>query len=147
MKPEREIEYSELLAYVGLFATVVWKINPADEVHPLKTIEEIVRKFGKSKALIGLRQAANDTVDESRRWSLQTKFDVNEIFNASGILTVSEITRRYSAKYKSIIQRGLIKNDTEFYVVNAILVDQGSEISDEERANLQRLTETYEEKA
>jgi hypothetical protein len=55
MTPEREKEYDELLAYVGHFATVVWKISPTAQIHPAKTIERVVRKFGKYKALMGLR--------------------------------------------------------------------------------------------
>jgi hypothetical protein len=60
---------------------------------------------------------------------------------------VSEIIRRYSASYTRIVKRGFIKNETEYYVINAILVNQESAISDGERACLQTLTEAFEEKA
>lgn len=49
--------------------------------------------------------------------------------------------RQYSTTYKRIVKRGFIKNETEYYVINAILVSQGSAIAGHERTCLQRLTE------
>jgi hypothetical protein len=147
MTPERESEYNELLGYVGLFATAVRQIDPASAIHPANVINGIVQQFGKSKALVGLRQAANDTVEETSNWNSEAKAVVDEAFRAAGVVTLSEITRRYSATYKRIMKRGFIKNETEYHVVNAILVDQGSAISDDERTCLQTLTEAFEQKA
>ncbi|HZV65053.1 MAG TPA: hypothetical protein VFG03_09125 [Telluria sp.] len=146
MTPERENEYNELLAYVSLFASVVWKVSPAADMHPAKTIEKVVQQFGKSKALIGLRQAANDTIEETSRWSTESKAALDDTFRAAGLVTVSEVTRRYSSAYRRIIKRGLIRNDSEYYVVNAVLVDQSSTASDDERAHLQRLVDAFESK-
>ena len=144
MTPEREREYDELLAYVGHFATVVWKVSPTADIHPAKTIEKVVEQFGKSKALAGLRQAANDTIEDMSNWSSEAKFTVDDAFKSAGIVTVSEITRRYSASYKRIIKRGVIRNETEYYLIDAVLIDQGNEIADDERAYLQKLIEAYE---
>jgi len=63
MTPEREREYNELLGYVRLFATAVWQIDPASGIHPADVINGIAQQFGRSKALVGLRQAANDTIE------------------------------------------------------------------------------------
>jgi hypothetical protein len=147
MTPERENEYNELLAYVGLFATVVWRIDAESEIHPANVINGIVQQFGKSKALVGLRQAANDTIEETSSWNTEARAIADEGFRVAGVVTVSEITRRYSASYKRIVKRGFIRNDTEYYVINAILVNQGSGIPDDERASLQRIAEAYEEDA
>lgn len=147
MTPERESEYNELLGYVGLFATAIWQIDPASETHPANVIKGIVQQFGKSKALVGLRQAANDTVEETSHWNSEARAVVDEACRAAGVVTLSEITRRYSASYKRIVKRGFIKNETEYYVVIGILIDQGSAISDDERTRLQRLTEAFEQKA
>lgn len=147
MTPERENEYSELLAYVGLFATLVWRIDPASEIHPANVIKGIVQQFGKSKALVGLRQAANDTIEETSSWNMEARAIADEGFRAAGVVTVSEITRRYSASYRRIAKRGFIKSDTEYYVIHGVLVDHGNLISDDERAYLQRLCEKYKEKS
>lgn len=147
MTPKRENEYKELLGYVGFFATVVWHINPTSATHPANVIEGIVQEFGKSKALIGLRQAVNDTIEATNNWNSEARAIADEGFRTAGIVTVSEITRRYSASYKRIVKRGFIKNETEYYVVNAILVDQGSAASEDERTCLQGLIEAFERKA
>lgn len=123
MTPERESEYNELLGYVELFATAVWQIDPASAIHPANVIKGIVQQLGKSKALVGLRQAANDTVEATSNWNSEARAVVDEAFKAAGVITLSEITRRYSASYKRILKRGFIEDETEYYVVNAILVD------------------------
>jgi hypothetical protein len=146
MTPEREHEYDKLLGYVSFFATAVWQIDPASSIHPANVINGIVEQFGKSKALVGLRQAANDTVEASGDWTSEARALVDEAFRAAGVVTVSEIARRYSASYKRIVERGLIKNETEYHVINAVLVDQGSALSDDERKRLQMLTEAFEQK-
>lgn len=147
MTPERENEYNELLAYVGLFATVVWRVDPASEAHPANVIESIVQQFGKSKALVGLRQAANDTIEAASSWNKEARAVADAGFSAAGVITVSEVIRRFSASYGRIVKRGYIRSETEYYVINAILVDQSSAISDDDRTCLQRLTEKYEEDA
>lgn len=147
MTPERENEYNELLNYVGFFATVVWRIDPASATHPTNVIEGIVQQFGKSKALVGLRQAANDTIGATSNWNSEARAVADASFRAAGVVTVSEIIRRYSTSYKRIVKRGFIRNETEYYVINAILVNQENAISDDELACLQRLTEGFEEKA
>lgn len=146
MTPERESEYNELLAYVGLFATVVWRIDPASETHPAKAIEGIVQQFGKSKALVGLRQAANDTIEEAINWNSEVRAIADEGFRAAGVVTVSEIARRYSSSYKRIIKRGHIRNETECYIINANLIDLGNAVPNEERLCLQTLIDAYETK-
>jgi hypothetical protein len=145
--PDRECEYNELLGYVGLFASVVWRIDPASATHPANVIERIVQQFGKSKALVGLRQAANDTIEATSDWNSEARAVADEAFKVAGVVTLSEITRRYSASYKRIVKRGFIKNETEYYVVNAILLDQASAILADEKTCLQRLIEAFEQKA
>ena len=139
MTPEREREYEELLSYIGLFATVVYQLDPTSSAHPSNAIEEIIRQFGKSKALVRLRQAANDTVEKASSWNLEARAIADDGFRAAGVVILSEITRRYATSYKRIVKRGVIKNETEYHVINAILVDQASAISDADRTVLKGL--------
>ena len=147
MAPERESEYNELLDYVGLFATTVWRIDPASAAHPANVVAGIVQRLGKSRALVGLRQAANDTIEETSNWNSEARDVVDKAFRAAGVAPLSEITRRYSAGYKRIVKRGFTKNETEYHLIHAILVDQGSAIADDERTCLQKLAEAFEQTA
>lgn len=147
MTPEREREYNELLGFVSLFSTAVNQIDPTSAVHPANTIKGIVERFGKSKALVGLRQAANDCVEYAGNWNPEARVLVDETFRAAGVVTLSEITRRHSASYKRIVKRGFIKNETEYHVINGILIDHGNAVLAEERMRLQKLTQAFEKEA
>jgi hypothetical protein len=73
MSPERESEFAALLAYLSYFVTHVLRISPDDDIHPARTVESIIGTYGKSKALAGLRQAVNDTVEETSNWSAEAR--------------------------------------------------------------------------
>ena len=60
MSPEREREYAELHAYLDYFSTHISGIDPSDPIHPTNVGRGIVEKYGRSKALDGLKQAVND---------------------------------------------------------------------------------------
>ena len=104
----------------------------------------IIEQHGKSKALEGLRQAANDVIGELSGKRAAGVAALDEALHASGLITASEVRRRYASSYKRITKRGTIRNDTEYYLINGIVVDLASAISDEERATLQRLLDRYE---
>ncbi|KRD47899.1 hypothetical protein ASE52_10815 [Acidovorax sp. Root275] len=104
----------------------------------------IIEQHGKSKALEGLRQAANDVIEELSGKRAAGVAALDEALHASGLITASEVRRRYASSYKRITKRGTIRNDTEYYLINGIVVDLASAISDEERATLQRLLDRYE---
>jgi hypothetical protein len=152
MSPERETEFTELLAFVSFCAPVVFQVNvqvagqvSADAEHsPARAIDSIIATYGKSKALAGLRQAVNDIVEQTRDWPAGARAALDEGLNVARIITLSEVVRRYASSYKRILKRGTIRNDTEYYLVNGIVVDQASGISDEERAQLQGLVDAYE---
>jgi hypothetical protein len=42
------------------------------------------------------------------------------------------------------LKNGRIKNETEYYLVNGVLVDNANSIADEERVQLQRLVDEFE---
>ena len=99
MSPEREKEYEELSGYLDFFATHVMGVDPASPVHPTATLKRIAEEYGRSKALEGLRQAANDTVQ-----SLDSKPGVAQALDAAlrgnGLVGFYEIARRYSYAFR-----------------------------------------------
>lgn len=119
---------------------MITNINQGTRHEPVPTSASALVHFHMGKA-------ANDTIEETSNWNSEARAIADDGFRAAGVVTVSEIIRRYSTSYKRIVKRGFIKNETEYYVISAILVNQGSAISDDERACLQRLTEAFEEKA
>lgn len=104
----------------------------------------IVEQYGKSKALEGLRQAANDIIEDLSDRPADGVAALDEALRVAGLLAASEVRRRYASSYKRIVRRGSIRDDTEYYLINGIVVDLGNGTPDEERAMLQRLLDAYE---
>lgn len=147
MSTEREREYAELHAYLDWFSTHVTGIKPSDPVHPTNVGKRIVAEYGRSKALDGLRQAVNDTVEELSDKPLEYVQRLDARLRDHGILTHSEVRRRYASSFRRIMKRGKIKTDTEYYLVAGILADTSSLATDEERALLERFAGEYGEGA
>ncbi|WP_130618474.1 hypothetical protein [Dyella amyloliquefaciens] len=144
MSLEREREFDELRAYLGFYATCMLGIDPASATHPINELARIVEDFGRSRALEGLRQAANDTIEDAARFSPAEMEAIDGKFRSAGVVTVSEIRRRYSKSLRRIVERGIIRNETEYYLVNGVIVDQSNGTSGGEREVLQRLLDTCE---
>jgi hypothetical protein len=144
MSPEREKEYAELVGYIDFWATELRGIRRDDPIHPTNVGASIVERFGRSKALQGARQAANDTVEELRDRGLEYIRVLDEVLLARNLLTFSEVYRRYGRAYQRIVKRGKILNDTEFYIVSGVLSDLTLPMTNEERAELCRLSNAFE---
>lgn len=144
LSPDRECEFQELLAFVSFYMTHVSGVTPTPTLSIETVCAGIIEQHGKSKALEGLRQAANDVIEELSGKRAAGVAALDEALHASGLITASEVRRRYASSYKRITKRGTIRNDTEYYLINGIVVDLASAISDEERATLQRLLDRYE---
>ena len=147
MSQEREREYAELHAYIDFHSTHVMGIDPANPIHPTNVGKRIVEKFGRSKALDGLKQAVNDTVEDLSDQPLEYIQRLDAALRDRGIITFSEVRRRYASSYKRILKRGKIKTETEYYIVAGILADFSSIASDDERLVLEQLVAEYEPRA
>ena len=120
MSAEREREYADLGAFLDMYATHFRKIDPADPRHPTNAGTRIAAAVGKSKALVGLRQAINDTREDLQVLTPEQVSKLDSLLIDAGIVTLSELRRRYSRQYKAILRRGKIRNDTEYYLVKGI---------------------------
>lgn len=147
MSKEREREYAELHAYLDFYSTHVSGIDPADPVHPTNTGKRIVKEYGRSRALDGLKQAINDTVEDLSEQPPEYIQRLDAALRERGLITFSEVRRRYASSYKRILKRGKIKTDTEYYIIAGVLADFSSFASEEERIVLEKLVEDYEQGA
>ena len=140
----REREYAELSGYLDFCATHVMGIDPADPVHPTNVGRGIAEKYGRSKALDGLKQAVNDTVEALRNHTPEYIRQLDASLSTRGILTHSEVRRRYASSYKRLLKRGRIGTETEYYIVVGILADSASQLPSQERARLEQLCAAFE---
>jgi hypothetical protein len=144
MSPEREREFAELHGYVDFYATYVLGIDPSNPTHPTNAGERIVAQFGRSKALDGLRQAVNDTVEELAGRSPEYVRTLDASLRERGYLTFSEIRRRYASAYQRILKQRILKTETEYYLVTGILADVSSQIATAERSKLSQMVSQFE---
>jgi hypothetical protein len=143
LSAEREREFQELFAFVDFYMTHVSKVETTSERNMSTFCTNIIRQYGKSKALDGLRQATNDIIEELSDRPIAGIAVLDEALRAHGILTASEARRRYASSYRRIVKRGSVRDDTEYYLLNGIVVDLGNGLADDERAVLQRLLDGY----
>ena len=145
MSPDKEREYSELISFVSIFATQAWKVDPADPVHPANVATHIAATLGKARALIGARQATNDAIESLQTLTRQQLAALDATLHETGSITLAEMRRRYSKKYKAVLKRGSICNATEFYLVKGILDSCTESLSQDEQATLSSLLLGFEQ--
>jgi hypothetical protein len=146
MALEKQKEYAELSKFISFFATHCKGIDPEWAFHPSANLQVAEELFGKSKALEGARQAVNDALEETRHVSPEYLARLDTALTEQGIVTLSELRRRYSRRYKAILKRGIIKDETEYYLLKGILDDGNADVTSDERSMLQSLSDSYEKR-
>ena len=144
MKEELEREFQELQKFVSFFLDYFFKSVP--KTTSSTAADQPKEKVTRRQWLEGHRQAASDFVEMSDEMQPAEIARLDAELRSRGIVTLSEMRRRYSRAYKRIVKRGAIKNDTEFYIINGVLSDLESGISEEERQQLGALISQYENK-
>lgn len=144
MSPKRKQEYAELSAFLDFFSTNVLGVDPSSPSHSKNVGKRIVAEVGESKALDGLKQAVNDAVEALVDQPAEFVQRLDASLQEAGLLTFSEVRRRYASSYKRILKRGAIKSDTEYYLIAGVLADSATLADADERATLGRLVSDYE---
>jgi hypothetical protein len=143
MKEEAEFEYQKMKDFLSFFAERYFKADglPPDK-RPIASLEALEKKSMKV-AFNGLRQAINDCVEMSLRFDHAEAKKLDAQLRCGGIVTLSELRRRYSGSYAKIIKRGRIKDEIEYYLASNVLADP-TEKSREECTSLEELISDYE---
>jgi hypothetical protein len=143
MKEEAELEYAKMKEFLSFYAEKYLDIVklPVEE-RPIACLEELEKKSMK-KALNGLRQAIGDCVEMSFHFDHAEVEKLDSQLRSRGIVTLSELRRRYSKSYAKIMKRGQIKNGTEYYLIRNVLNDPTEKIP-EECELLEKMISDYE---
>ena len=135
-----EIEYGPLKAF-----WVAWEERfppPATlrpEHHP-----ESFEKTSMSKARRGLGLALNDALEMSWDFPPDEIAAIDSEFSARGIITLTEMRRRYSRQFRGVLKRGKIRTEGKFYLVKGILDSFTAGASEDERRKLGSMVAAYE---
>ena len=143
MQEEAESEYARMKDFLSFFAERYLKADGlSPDQQPVASLEALEKKSMKM-ASSGLRQAINDCVEMSSHFDHGQVRKLDSQLRSRGIVTLSELRRRYSKDYAKIMKRGRIKNETEYYLVRNVLYDP-TEKAPEERKLLEELISDYE---
>ena len=143
MEAATDSEYAGMKAFLSFYAER-YHLNLRNlppEKRPKASLEAL-EKVGMKTALAGLRQAINDCVEMSFHFDHVDVENLDSELRERGIVTLSELRRRYSKGYARIMKRGRIKNETEYYLVRNVL-DDPTEKTVEERELLQKILSDY----
>lgn len=140
-------DYAQLKTFFRAFADRFMPVGDlAPDLRPLALLESM-EASAPVRAFAALRMAVNDCVEMSSNWSAEKVAAFDAELRAEGILTLSQVRQRYASKYAAVLRRGKIKNETEYYLVHGILVDQAAQLPDEERSRLALMVTAYEQHA
>jgi hypothetical protein len=141
-----EPEYEELKEFLSFYSQHYMAIDklPAAS-RPMACLEQ-VEQISRSKATQGLRQAINDIIEECRHLDQRQLEQLDQQLRSHGVVTLSELRRRFARDYARISKRGVINNDTEYYLVRGIVDDSASSTSAGERVRLGDMLADYEQR-
>ena len=144
LSSERGREFQELCAFLEFFYSDIKKISFGEGHNPATVLANMVERYGKSKALTGLRQVINDVLEEFSDLPIADVLLLDEQLRMAGLVSFTELRRRYSLSLKRVVQRGSIRSDTEYYLLRSMVVNQGNGVADDERIVFERMLNDYE---
>jgi hypothetical protein len=125
-----DAEYDELKKFFSFYSSRYLAIDKlAPELRPMACLEEL-EKRSRRMAREGLRQAINDVIERSRHLDPRVVRTIDVELAAQGLVTLSELRRRFSREYARILRRKRISNETEYYLIRGVvdaLVSQNPE--------------------
>jgi hypothetical protein len=143
MAQEFENEYAALKAFLAFYADRFLRVEglpPEKEV--MASVNALERKSARV-ALNGVRQAVNDCVEMSSSFTQAQVVELDSELRTRGLITLSEMRRRYSKNFAQIRKRGQIRSETEYYLVRNVL-DDAAPKSPGERKILEEMILAYE---
>jgi hypothetical protein len=140
-------EYDELKAFLSFYSEHYMSLEILQpEMRPIACLEAIEKK-SRTMARAGLRQAINDIIESVRPFGEKQIAQIDSELSARKLVTLSELRRRYSTDFARVVKRGKIGNETEYYLVRGIVVDEGTKVTSEERDALSEMMLQFEEAA
>src|SRR6266700_7408151 len=122
MQSADEFDYAKMKDFLSFYTEKYLNLEGLPHgKRPIARLEALEKQSMK-RALNGLRQAINDCVQMSFHFDHSEVEKLDSQLRSRGIVTLSELRRRYSKGYAKIMKRGQIKK-TEYYLICNVLDD------------------------
>jgi hypothetical protein len=145
---EKAAEYARLKLFLELWHTLVCPESLASlgdaRVLPHNVLTEAEKTTSKSRLLIGVRQAVNDTLEDAEDFDAPRISRADALLEQRGAPTLTSLLVGRRKSLHKVLRRGAIRNDTEFHLVNAALVEMANPNKAAERDTLSTLVAEYE---
>jgi|SRR3954447_5529200 len=138
-------EFHELRKFLWFHTEVLDPIgsNLPPNDRPLARLA-LLEKRSKAQAANGLKMAINDLLEKHRHDTPTTIMEIDAACNSRAVVPLSELHRRFSRDYSSILRSGSIRSEPQYYLVQGLLGDASSAISLRERTLLGEMVRVYE---
>ncbi|QCW24436.1 hypothetical protein FE772_00870 [Lysobacter enzymogenes] len=138
-------EYIELEKFLHVYSTCIWKIPEDDVHHPTNVGRRRVAEFGVAKALPELERTIDDVLEEANDWPSEAVKSYDKLMRQYGIVTLSEVRRTRSSRFKQILAAGLISNEGDYHMVESIATECTHSLSERERDHLRLLLTSFDQ--
>lgn len=123
-------EYEQLREWVAVVWPVVFSgIEIAPEANPITVLDQIAAKSS-AKARQGLAIGISDVIEDTMDWDQTAIADLDRRLLAADLPTFSDLRARFARVIQTILRRGRITSEREYYVVRNAVERSGP---DEER--------------
>lgn len=139
-------EYEELKVFFATYVDVCVSQDrkSSDPKHqPFFFLGELERS-SMAKAKSGLRMAVNDIVELSSSWAPEQVSEVDRQFLERGVLSLSEVRKKYSKRYIQILNRG-IRSLEDYYLIKGVVDGVRDNLSAEEEGVLVTMLTNFEQ--
>lgn len=108
--------------------------------------EALSKIKGKERSGIasGVKQGVIDLLQMADMWPLDKYEAVQAALSARGLLSLDKMQAALSRRHVTILKRGVIRNEEEYYIVSEMLSDMSSNLTDVQREQLGAMIVEYE---
>lgn len=140
-------QYNELKKFLEFFSNRFFFSKNATPENKLLAELAKIERTAPGRAAVGLAMMINDCVEMASGWGLQKVLAIDAELKSSGIVTLSDLRRKYSRQYATVVKRGHINNDEEYYLIKGVLDGGALEIPNPEKTTLNNILDDYERSA
>ena len=137
-------EYQRLKIFLDRHFLWYVRKYPTTPAYPPSQFLERIEQTSVADAKRGLKMAVNDFIEVTVDWTPEQVAEADARFAAEGTFTLSEVRRSYSKRYLSLLKRGTIRSETEFYMLRGIVDGGGLEPGATEAKLIQAMLEDFE---
>ena len=137
-------EYNKKKEFLRAFSPIIFQENQLpDNTSVLMDEIDETEKIKESLAKKSVDMMMSDLFEMSSEWKYDRVREVDKYLSSLSVMTLSDARRQFWSRFKRIEKSGVIKNESEYYAVRAIL--ENREIDNAEKMRLEAMLDKFEQ--